>query len=68
MSQVLQVTPIILHGSARIRLWPLSREGFPKQLLSITSNERLCQQVANRLETLRNSEIQVVQYLKVSHE
>jgi len=37
------VTPVILCGGNGSRLWPLSRRGFPKQFLSIGSNNTLLQ-------------------------
>ena len=33
------VIPIILCGGTGTRLWPLSRESFPKQYLSIKNDE-----------------------------
>jgi mannose-1-phosphate guanylyltransferase/mannose-6-phosphate isomerase len=45
-------TPVILCGGAGTRLWPLSREGFPKQLLALTGRHTLLQQTALRLEGL----------------
>ncbi|SHO62307.1 Nucleotidyl transferase, partial [Pseudoxanthobacter soli DSM 19599] len=31
------VTPVVLSGGTGTRLWPLSREAYPKQLLPLTS-------------------------------
>ena len=36
-----QITPVILSGGAGTRLWPLSRTGRPKQLLSLTAACRI---------------------------
>ncbi len=44
------LTPIILSGGAGTRLWPLSRELYPKQLLALTGERTLIQQTALRLE------------------
>ncbi len=44
--------PVILCGGAGTRLWPLSREGFPKQLLALTGKHTLLQQTVLRLEGL----------------
>ena len=40
---------IILAGGSGSRLWPLSREEFPKQLLSFDDKESLFQKTYNRL-------------------
>jgi mannose-1-phosphate guanylyltransferase/mannose-6-phosphate isomerase len=40
---------VILCGGAGTRLWPLSRQQFPKQLLPIIGDESLLQQTAVRL-------------------
>lgn len=47
-----QVTPVILCGGVGTRLWPLSRAGFPKQFLSLTSQESLFQQAVLRAQGL----------------
>jgi len=46
------LTPVILSGGAGTRLWPLSRELYPKQLLALTGERTLIQQTALRLEGL----------------
>src|SRR3979409_1213474 len=45
-------TPVILCGGAGTRLWPLSRELYPKQLLALTGAHTLLQQTMLRLEGL----------------
>ena len=47
------ITPVILSGGAGTRLWPLSRELYPKQLLPLTGARTLLQQTAQRLDGLR---------------
>jgi mannose-1-phosphate guanylyltransferase len=42
------VTPVILSGGSGTRLWPLSRTGRPKQLLSLTHTETMLQLTARR--------------------
>ncbi|KAF0225570.1 MAG: mannose-1-phosphate guanylyltransferase / mannose-6-phosphate [Rhodospirillaceae bacterium] len=41
--------PVILSGGAGTRLWPLSRELRPKQLLKLNSDQSLLQETAGRL-------------------
>ncbi len=41
--------PVILSGGAGTRLWPLSRELMPKQLLKLTGERTLLQETALRL-------------------
>ena len=50
------VIPIILSGGTGSRLWPLSRESFPKQFLKLTDedNYTLLQQTYKRIEDLEN--------------
>ncbi|MEN8141435.1 MAG: mannose-1-phosphate guanylyltransferase/mannose-6-phosphate isomerase [Thermodesulfobacteriota bacterium] len=43
------ITPVILCGGSGTRLWPLSREFYPKQLLALTAEHTLLQQTARRL-------------------
>ncbi len=43
------IHPVILCGGAGSRLWPLSREGFPKQFAALTGDLSLFQQCARRL-------------------
>lgn len=44
------LTPVILSGGAGTRLWPLSRELYPKQLLALIGARTLLQQTLLRLE------------------
>jgi len=43
------LTPVILSGGAGTRLWPLSRELYPKQLLALLGKRTMIQQTALRL-------------------
>ena len=43
------IVPVILSGGAGTRLWPLSREMYPKQLLPLTSDLTMLQETALRL-------------------
>tara|TARA_B100000242_G_scaffold233704_1_gene173660 strand:+ start:2257 stop:3708 length:1452 start_codon:yes stop_codon:yes gene_type:complete len=51
-----KIIPIILAGGTGSRLWPLSRESFPKQFLQLTdeNNYTLLQQTIKRIEGLEN--------------
>jgi mannose-1-phosphate guanylyltransferase/mannose-6-phosphate isomerase len=42
--------PVILSGGSGTRLWPLSRELFPKQLLPLVGDRTMLQETARRLE------------------
>ncbi len=44
-----RIHPVILSGGAGTRLWPLSRELFPKQLLPLASERSLLQDTARRV-------------------
>ena len=46
------VIPVILSGGAGSRLWPLSRELYPKQLLPLTSDKTMLQETVIRLAGL----------------
>jgi mannose-1-phosphate guanylyltransferase / mannose-6-phosphate isomerase len=46
---VSKVVPVILSGGAGTRLWPLSREMYPKQLLALTGKQTMLQDTAARL-------------------
>ncbi len=48
MTQVRRITPVILSGGSGTRLWPLSRTGRPKQLLSLTDELTMLQLTAGR--------------------
>lgn len=43
------IRPVILCGGAGTRLWPVSRQHFPKQLLPVTGERSMLQQTAERL-------------------
>lgn len=43
------LTPVILCGGHGARLWPLSRQSFPKQFSSLTGGDTLLQSVASGL-------------------
>lgn len=49
------IIPVILSGGAGTRLWPLSRQAYPKQLLALTSEKTLIQQTADRARSIKGA-------------
>src|SRR3954449_12910461 len=43
-----RIVPVILSGGSGTRLWPVSRESFPKQLWPLISERTLLQETALR--------------------
>ncbi len=54
--------PVILSGGSGTRLWPLSRESFPKQYIALNSSDSLSffQKTQIRLEGLKNIENPII--------
>jgi mannose-1-phosphate guanylyltransferase/mannose-6-phosphate isomerase len=52
--------PVILSGGSGTRLWPLSRELYPKQLLPLVGDRTMLQETAARLEGLAGLSAPVV--------
>lgn len=44
--------PVILSGGSGSRLWPLSREAYPKQFLPLTSEHTMLQETVRRIDGL----------------
>lgn len=44
--------PVVLSGGSGTRLWPLSREKYPKQLLPLIGEDSLLQATVRRVEGL----------------
>jgi mannose-1-phosphate guanylyltransferase/mannose-6-phosphate isomerase len=44
--------PVILSGGSGTRLWPLSRELYPKQLLPLVGDQTMLQETAKRVDGL----------------
>ncbi len=49
----MKILPVILSGGSGSRLWPLSREQYPKQLISFNGEGSLLQETVRRLDGLR---------------
>src|SRR5450755_158061 len=54
------LVPVILSGGAGTRLWPLSREMYPKQLLALTGKQIMLQDTAIRLGGIAGAEPPIV--------
>jgi len=54
------LVPVILSGGAGTRLWPLSRELYPKQLLPLTGRHTMLQDTVLRLSGLESGAPTVV--------
>jgi len=54
------ITPVLLSGGSGSRLWPVSREAFPKQFLPLTGDYSLLQTTLLRLASLPCTEPLVV--------
>ena len=54
MAAATKIQPIILSGGSGTRLWPLSREHYPKQLLQLVGDGTLLQQTIMRLNGMKN--------------
>lgn len=46
----MQLLPVILSGGSGSRLWPLSREAYPKQFLPLMGNRSLLQATVQRID------------------
>jgi len=65
------VIPVILCGGSGTRLWPLSRSGFPKQFLALSSNQdnkTLFQEVVARLNQIHTDSIRLGETVIVTNE
>jgi len=65
----LVVQPVIMAGGSGTRLWPLSRAGYPKQFLVLTTGNRsLFQQAVQRVRSLADDATEVAAPLTVGNE
>ena len=51
----MKLIPVILSGGSGSRLWPLSRQAYPKQLLALTGPDTLIQQTVKRVSSLEGA-------------
>ncbi len=54
------LVPVILSGGAGTRLWPLSREMYPKQLLALAGKLTMLQDTATRLAGIAGAQPPIV--------
>lgn len=52
----MQIQAVILSGGSGTRLWPLSRENYPKQLLALLDDDSLLQSTLRRVDPVVGSE------------
>src|SRR5512141_2305355 len=50
-----KIVPVILSGSSGTRLWPLSRELYPKQLLPLVDEKTMIQNTVMRLDSIAST-------------
>ncbi len=51
------IQPVVLSGGSGTRLWPLSREKYPKQLLSLIGEDSLLQATVRRVDGIVGAEL-----------
>jgi mannose-1-phosphate guanylyltransferase / mannose-6-phosphate isomerase len=54
------ILPLILSGGSGTRLWPLSRELYPKQLLALCGERTMLQETVMRLGAIRDAAAPIV--------
>jgi len=65
----MNLQPVILCGGSGTRLWPLSREQYPKQLLALAGEETMLQATASRVDaSLARDGTKVLPPIVVSNE
>ena len=62
LSKNKRIQPVILSGGSGTRLWPLSRENFPKQYIQLNSSSSFSflQETQQRLEEFKNIESPII--------
>ncbi|WP_296443811.1 mannose-1-phosphate guanylyltransferase/mannose-6-phosphate isomerase [Rhodoferax sp. UBA5149] len=51
------IQPVVLSGGSGTRLWPLSREKYPKQLLPLIGEDSLLQATVRRVDGIAGAEL-----------
>ena len=55
----MNVQPVILSGGSGTRLWPASRESYPKQLLRLLGERSMLQETLLRLQGIADNDLLV---------
>ena len=55
MTSPVLIQPVVLSGGSGTRLWPLSREKYPKQLLSLIGDDSLLQATVRRVQDVQGA-------------
>ena len=53
----MSIHPVVLSGGSGTRLWPLSREKYPKQLLPLIGEDSLLQATVRRVDGMAGVEL-----------
>ena len=51
------IQPVVLSGGSGTRLWPLSREKYPKQLLPLVGSDSLLQATVRRVDGVQGADV-----------
>jgi mannose-1-phosphate guanylyltransferase/mannose-6-phosphate isomerase len=62
------IHPVILSGGSGTRLWPLSRDAYPKQLLALLGQDTLLQATVQRAASLASSTLRVAAPLLICNQ
>ena len=57
---VTEVIPIILIGGSGKRLWPISRQSYPKQFLPLVNETSMLQDTVIRIQELDNLSEEII--------
>ena len=62
-----KLIPVIMAGGTGSRLWPLSRELYPKQFIPVKGDYTMLQSTINRLDGLdcNNTHVKTDQFAKM---
>ena len=60
MSQLDSLVPVVLSGGTGSRLWPLSRDLHPKQLLSLTDDRSMLQNTVRRADAAAPAQAPII--------
>ena len=65
---MMEIQPVILCGGSGTRLWPLSRQAYPKQFLPLSGDSSLLQQTVSRLGAVAGQDLTVLPAMVVCNE